>query len=260
MPALLRTLGGHKPALARVVPVNAPIEARTRILPHDDLHALLLSARSFRVAPCICRKERALEGQPCSHTLETCLAFSRQEGAFGRYPPGGRAISREEALRVLGSAEEEGLVHCTYNVQREPMFVCNCCPCCCGFLRGVKEHRAPHFLAHSDLVARIEEEACTNCGACADGRCPMSAIASDGTTCRVDRQRCIGCGLCATACPANAVRLGERPPEECNEPPQTILDWAVERTTSRSPLKGLALRGVVAWMRARGGLASPPRS
>jgi Pyruvate/2-oxoacid:ferredoxin oxidoreductase delta subunit len=259
-PTLMRTLGGSKPALARVVPVNARIEARPRILPKDDLRELLSRARSFRVAPCICRKERALEGHPCSHTLETCLAFSRQEDAYERYPPGGRVLSREEAFRVLEAAEDEGLVHCTYNVQQEPFFVCNCCSCCCGFLRGVKEFGAPHLLAHSDFVAAIDAEACSVCGACSEGRCPMDAIASDGMRLRVDPKRCIGCGVCATACPSDAVRLSERPPEDRNVPPETILDWAVARTTSRSPLRGLALRGVVAWMRARRSLAGPAGS
>lgn len=258
-PFLMKTLGGSRPAVARVVPVNARIDAKPQILPHDDLRALLSRARSFRVAPCICRKERALEGHPCSHTLETCLAFSPQEEAFERFPPGGRVISREEAFKVLEAAEDEGLVHCTYNVQREPMFVCNCCSCCCGFVRGIRDFEAPFFLARSDFVARVDAESCSACGACSEGRCPMGAISSDGTSCRVDERRCIGCGVCTTACPTDAVRLVERPPEQRNLPPETIIDWAVERTSSRSPLKGLALRGVVAGMRAWRSLAGPGR-
>lgn len=248
-PSLMRTLGGHAPAVARVVPVNAPIEARPRILPHDDLRAMLERARSFRVAPCICRKERALEGHPCSHTLETCLAFSTRENAYERYPPGGRVIDRAEALRVLSAAEDEGLVHCTYNVRDEPMFVCNCCSCCCGFLRGVKEFHAPHFLARSSVVAHVDADACGSCGACVD-RCPMEAIADAGDGHEVRAERCIGCGVCATGCPAEAIRLRERPDAEL--PPAGLMDWVVERTSSRSPLKGLALRGALAFLRATG--------
>lgn len=251
-PALMRTLGGHAPAVARVVPVNARIEARPQILPHDDLRAMLERARSFRVAPCICRKERALEGHPCSHTSETCLAFSTRENAYERYPPGGRVIRREEALRVLEAAEEEGLVHCTYNVRDEPMFVCNCCSCCCGFLRGISEFHAPHFLARSSVVALIDAEACTGCGLCADQRCPMHAIADTGDGYQVCDERCIGCGVCATGCPAEAVRLRERPGADSPLPPQTLLDWALARTSSRSPWKGLALRGAVAFLRLAG--------
>jgi Na+-translocating ferredoxin:NAD+ oxidoreductase subunit B len=255
VPHLMKTLGGSKPAVARVVPVNVKVDAKPQILPHDDLRALLSKARSFRVAPCICRKEQALEGHPCSHTLETCLSFSSRENAYERFPPGGRAISREEAMRVIEAAEEEGLVHCTYNVQREPLFVCNCCTCCCGFIRGIRDFQAPYFLARSGFVARVEAESCNACAACSDGRCPMGAISSDGTSARVEEHRCIGCGVCTTVCPNEALRLHERPAEQRDLPPETIIDWAVERTSSRSPLKGLALRGVVAWTRARRSLA-----
>ena len=86
VPTLLRTVGGHKPALARVVPVNAHIDAHATILRTDSLREMLAHARSFRVAPCICRREQALLGSPCSHTSETCLAFSNLENAYEDMP------------------------------------------------------------------------------------------------------------------------------------------------------------------------------
>ncbi|OFV79787.1 MAG: hypothetical protein A2Y78_09130 [Acidobacteria bacterium RBG_13_68_16] len=234
-PALVNTVGGAKPALARVVPVNAHIEARAEVLRHENVRAMIEGARSFRLMECICRKEQAALGKQCSHTLETCLAFSPEPDAYERFPYG-RTVSREETLAVLDLAEREGLVHCTYNFQREQMFVCNCCSCCCGFLRGVKEFGAPNLLLHSNFVAAIAAEGCTACAACTDGRCPMEAISERDGVYAVDAQRCIGCGACTVVCPTDAITLVPRPRAERTTPPKDIVAWSFRRATNRSGL------------------------
>jgi electron transport complex protein RnfB len=247
-PTLLRELGGSAPAMGRVVPVNRRIEAQAEVLPYDDLRATLERCNSFRVADCLCRKERALVGEPCSHTSETCMTFSRRPDAYEGMPEWGREITREEALALLDACEEEGLVHCTYNFQREPYFVCNCCSCCCGFLRAVNQFGAPYMLARSNYVSVVDPELCTECGDCHDGRCPVSALSDgDGST-TADGDRCIGCGVCAVACTFDAIRLVPRPEEERVTPPETLVHWAVERTDHRhGKVKGAAMRGWLAW-------------
>jgi H+/Na+-translocating ferredoxin:NAD+ oxidoreductase subunit B len=114
-PALIRTLGGFEPALGRVIPVSTQIDAELRVHRYEDVRRIINEAKSFQLMDCICRKERALQGSPCTHTLETCLGISQEEGAFDRFPRG-KIISREEALKVITRAEEEGLVHFSYNV------------------------------------------------------------------------------------------------------------------------------------------------
>jgi electron transport complex protein RnfB len=234
-PHLLGTVGGVRPALARVIPVNAHLDARAVILPHEDVRGMLAGARSFRLMECICRTERAKLGTPCTHPLETCLAFSSQEDAYeGTLATGfGRTVTREEALAVLDLAEREGLVHCTYNVRRESMFVCNCCACCCGFLRGVTEFRAPHLLVRSNWLSTIAVARCTACGACVGGRCPTGALAERDGRYTVSEERCIGCGVCAAGCPAGAITLRPRPPREQTTPPKTIATWALSRAVRR---------------------------
>jgi Na+-translocating ferredoxin:NAD+ oxidoreductase subunit B len=255
-PSLLRCVGGPEPSLARVIPVNAHIEARAQVLPHEDLRAMLGKASSFRIAQCICRKEKALQGQPCSHTQETCLSFSREENAWAGLPEWGRPISRDEALAALAAFEREGLVHCTYNTRYDPFFVCNCCSCCCGFLRGVKEFGAPHLLAHASVVSHIDADACTGCGECASPRCPMDAIAEVDSSFRVDGERCIGCGVCVSVCPSEAIALQARPAGAGAPPPKTVVHWAIERDTARrGSLHSLALRGWLAWEVAKARLA-----
>lgn len=253
-PALVRELGGSRPALARVVPVNARIEAQADVLRYESVRELLARARSFRLMECICRKEQALLGQKCSHTLETCLAFSPAEDAHaGTLPEGfGRSISHAEALAVLDRAEQEGLVHCTYNVQRQHMFVCNCCSCCCGFLRGLKQFGAPHLLLRSNFVAAVDRQACSACGACLE-RCPMEALRLDEAGCQVDGQRCLGCGVCNLDCPTDALSLVARPPGERDSPPGTLASWALQRALHRSgPLRTAAQVGGMAVAALRG--------
>ena len=235
VPALVNTVGGEKPALARVVPINARIEARAEVLRHESVRAMIEGARSFRLMECICRKEQAALGKPCSHTLETCLAFSSEPDAYERFPYG-RTVSREEALAVLDLAEHEGLVHCTYNVRREQMFVCNCCSCCCGFLRGVRDFGAPHLLLHSNYLAEISSEGCIACDACTNGRCPMGAISKSDGPYAVEPGRCIGCGACTVVCPTNAITLVPRPRAERTTPPRDIIAWSFRRAANRSGL------------------------
>ena len=247
-PSLLTTVGGSAPALGRVVPVNRRIESQAEVLPYDDLKKLLSSCKSFRVADCICRKEHGLLGKPCSHTMETCLSFSQEANAYEDMAPWGREITLDEALEVLDRSEEEGLVHCTYNVQRGPFFVCNCCSCCCGFLRAVNEHGAPYMLARSNYVAEIDLDECSECGDCAQERCPVGAISNGVEGYGVDRERCIGCGVCAMGCEYDSIRLVLRPEDERQTPPGNVINWSLKRTDSRhGKLKGVAMRGWVAW-------------
>jgi electron transport complex protein RnfB len=248
-PTLLEAVGGSKPALARVVPVNSHIDASAKVLRHENVREMISAAQSFRLMECICRKEQAALGNPCSHTLETCMAFSREPDAYlGTLPPGyGRVITREEALAVLDLAEQEGLVHCTYNLQRDQMFVCNCCSCCCGFLRGVRDFGAPHLLVRSDYVATIAAGDCLACGDCGDGRCPMSAITEADAAYQVDGERCIGCGVCAEVCPSGAITLVPRPPSQRSAPAKTVVSWSLSRSIHR--------RGLIPALAQAGGLA-----
>lgn len=233
-PTLQRAIGGFAPALARVVPVNTPIDNKSDILAYEDVKKMIGGAQSFHVHECICRKERHLTGHDCDQPLEVCLSFSTEPRRPGDFSLGGRDIGREEAFSILDDAERRGLVHnAFYNTRTGHFGLCNCCPCCCGLLRGVRELDAPFLLARSSYAAHIDGAACSACGICAHDRCPVGAIEEDNGTFRVNDDRCIGCGVCASACPTGAISLTTRQDSERELPPENILEWLYRRAQSR---------------------------
>jgi H+/Na+-translocating ferredoxin:NAD+ oxidoreductase subunit B len=231
-PSLMGTLGHYAPAVMRVVPVNIQIDAQHQVQPYEDLLHTLEKAKSFQIMDCICKKEKGLLGDPCKHPMEVCMAFANHEGAFDKYPLG-RVISKEEAIEVVRKADEEGLVHATFNVQNGQMFVCNCCSCCCGMLRGMNQYNAPNLMAKSNYLATINQDTCASCGICADERCPVKAIAETDSGYEVQQDRCIGCGICVPTCATDSITLVRKPDAVHETPPDHLMDWYFKRAQSR---------------------------
>lgn len=55
------------------------------------------------------------------------------------------------------------------------------------------------------MAAKVNEEECIACGACAD-TCPVEAIKVEDKA-KVDDQTCIECGACVDTCPVGAIAL-----------------------------------------------------
>jgi Pyruvate/2-oxoacid:ferredoxin oxidoreductase delta subunit len=234
-PHLGKTLGGFEPHLVRVVPIHAAIRTDLHVLQHEDIHQILEKAKSFRVQDCICRTEKKVLGDPCTHTIRCCIHYSMEENAFEYFNPDGDIITREEARKILDAADREGLVHLTYNAVDVPAaFLCSCCPCCCGLLRGIKEYHSPYAIARSNYVAHIDQDTCVNCGTCRDERCPMDAIVEEDGNYRVLEKRCIGCGVCVITCPSESLTMRERPITERDEIAKDMMDWSVRRLMHRN--------------------------
>jgi len=215
-----------QPAIHRVVPAQKSIKSES-ILPYDDVKAVLLRSKSFTLRDCICREQQKLVGNECSFPMRTCLSFSENERPRDKF-----TISKEEALAFLDHSEELGLVHTVSNVMKGIGYVCNCCGCCCGLLRGITEWGIENSVASANYFARIDPEECTGCGTC-ENRCQVHAIREENGISVVDREKCIGCGLCVTGCPNEAAKLEKKQDAEIVSPPSDFKAWEHERLRNR---------------------------
>lgn len=220
-----------KPSLHRVIPVEKAISFDVEIFPYEWASELLDEALSWGVRDCICRVQQRLVGKGCERPTENCLVFAPVEGAFNRSQVT-RPITKEEALRILHEAEEAGLVHSAANYRDRHFYICNCCTCCCGVMRGVAEFGIPTAIAHSDFRAVVDAAVCVGCGDCLD-HCQFGALSIPEEVCQVDYAHCVGCGLCANVCSTGALHLERRPEGEVPSPPANIKEWMVQRAQER---------------------------
>ena len=219
------------PSVHRVIPVEKTIPVSTDVMPYEKASTYLNDARSWGVLNCICRVQQKLIGKGCDHTVENCLVFSSRPDAFDRTDDI-RAISKEEALEILAEADREGLVHAPSNTQTEVNYICNCCTCSCGVLRGMVEYGNTDIIARSDFYAVVDQELCTACEDCLE-RCQFNALKMADDTCTVDTALCVGCGLCVTVCPTEALSLEQKSPDEIIPPPISENEWRRKRENAR---------------------------
>jgi ferredoxin len=216
-----------QPALHRVIPSQTAVKSEW-ILPYDDVKVLLQSQKTFSLRDCICRVQQdLLKSRRCNFLVKTCLSFSAYERLSRP-----EDVSKEEALALLDEFEKIGLVHTVSNVMKDFSYVCNCCGCCCGILRGINDWGIENSVAYANYYSEIDHDECVGCGLCIK-RCQVKAISEQDSVAVVDRKRCIGCGLCVTGCPNGAAKLHQKPKEEIVNPPIDFAVWERERLHNR---------------------------
>lgn len=218
------------PPIQKIIPVKSVIKTDLVIHSRNEAEKLIMGAKSWGVRECICRIQQEMIGNPCSYPKSVCLLFSSKENSY-KESKGTKAISQEEALQVLKTAEEAGLIHSTMNVREGHDYICNCCTCCCGILGTLVKYDQPNAFVKSDFVLQIEDELCTGCGLCID-RCQFSALEIIDGISTVD-ERCVGCGVCAMVCPEEALSLVPRKSSEISKPPKNIGVWMLIRAIKR---------------------------
>ncbi len=219
-----------QPQVHRVVPVNQTVRTDMEVHPYESAAQIVAGSQAWGVLDCICRKQKALIGEPCGHPLDVCLAISPVAGAFDRLP-GIQALTQDEAMATLRRAAEAGLVHTVNNSQEGVRYICNCCTCGCAVLRGIADVGMANVVARSAFVNRVDETACQACGRCVD-ECQFGALSLEAVA-HVDDIRCVGCGVCVLACPEEALALVRRPEAEVLPPPITETDWQAQRAVAR---------------------------
>ena len=193
----------------RIVPVLEKIENKQEIMPCEKVEDILKAATRIVVQDCPCR----LRERECDNPLETCLSLN-QTAEYMLSRNIGRSIEVEEAIGIVKRAEDLGLIHAMDNTE-SPTTICNCCSCCCLFLKALTKYSQQNVISKSRYFSQVDPAKCTGCEACMD-RCAFGAIdfASGGAF--IDTQKCYGCGLCSSTCEYDAITLHIRPQEDIN--------------------------------------------
>lgn len=219
-----------QPPVHRVIPVGESIRNDIEIRPYESAAGIVRAARAWGVVDCICRTQKALIGQGCNHPRDVCMILSEVPGAFD-HSSLIHAQSLEQALGTLRRAAEAGLVHNVSNSRDGLWYICNCCTCSCGILRGMAELGIANVVARSAFFCQVDEERCQACGVCLEA-CTFGAL-SLVTTLTVHPVRCVGCGLCITQCPEEALSLARRPESEEPLLPSDEAAWRTARAAAR---------------------------
>lgn len=220
-----------EPAFHRVIPVGESIPMDLEIHPYESAAEIVRQAQSWGVMDCVCRSQKALIGEACGHPIDVCMTLGKKPGLFD-HSPVIRPLTLEGALETLDRAARAGLVHSVSNVQGELNYICNCCTCSCGILRGVVELGMVNVAARSAFVNTVDGERCIGCGQCLDV-CQFGALSLADFIAQVNRLRCAGCGVCALSCEQGALRLDRRPAEEIRPIPEGEAEWRAQRAQAR---------------------------
>lgn len=242
---------GHPTKGLRAVPVNTAIDDPRTILPYEDLLAFVDREAFHTVSACACRHNVNMDPdrEDCAHDTEVCLHFGR----LGKYIVKhgmGRQIEKKETFDILAGCADAGLVHAISNTRKGMDTICNCCSCCCIFLRPIQVSSAVQRTYHqcSNYSLKINRDTCLACGLCVQ-RCPIDAInladtegglpkdvgkrpkPKDCKQVAYDPQTCIGCGVCVHKCPTGSLSLVRR--EEEADIPETFFEAGMRMMQER---------------------------
>lgn len=166
----------------------------------EAIHFIKEHEGNFYLTKCDCR---SIFGN-CDHSLETCINFSEEPNS--PYHRGNaRQITKEEAISLVQTCNQEGLIHTLEGNHG----LCNCCGDCCFEYRSAIMCDTIGIWPITNTIASWNKSACINCGICVK-RCPMKAFTKTQNGISFNEKRCVGCGLCTNKCPKAAIILNKR--------------------------------------------------
>ncbi|MDJ1121223.1 FAD-dependent oxidoreductase [Kribbibacterium absianum] len=165
-----------------VIPVERAIsmENQTASVEHIS-HWLKKYEGKYAASPCSCRMSREKLGEGCADDAEDWCIGVGDMADYLVETERGRYVTYDEVLEILERAEQNGFVHQITNIDGEHKIfaICNCNVNVCNALRTSQLFNTPN-MSRSAYTAKVE------------------------------RDKCVACGQCVEACPAGAVKLGQK--------------------------------------------------
>jgi Pyruvate/2-oxoacid:ferredoxin oxidoreductase delta subunit len=196
------------PSGARIVAIEEIISNDKKIVPWEKVSDLIEGENSYAVGECSCKHVGKLSGTPCKSEAPSkcCIWFGKVADYMVEREYATR-LSQEELYALLKKCEDAGLVHFTAN-SPHPAVLCNCCKCCCGYLKlnNLVRQTGITFMESSNFVARLNEETCNGCGECVE-YCQLEALQLSGDSININPDYCRGCGVCVSKCPTESLSL-----------------------------------------------------
>lgn len=206
--------------IARIVPIRADTVKDGKLLPDDDIEAIIKKQKLIVASDCACRKVATFSKRhcPCTDEMNVCIAFGQMaEYLLETSIANPRVITIEQTLEILHHDDSAGLFVQMAHAKDCSGF-CNCSKCHCGFLMAAKIHHGTGYESWGNYKCVKDEESCVDCGKCVE-RCPVKAMtvnADDRTV--YNKEYCVGCGLCVTTCPADSLILERKPDNQLTLP------------------------------------------
>lgn len=176
-----------------VIPVEKAIEMENQSVSVEHIsHWLNKYQGKYAASPCSCRRSRQTFEEGCADDPEGwCIAVGDMADYVVETEKGGRYITKEEALDIFKQAEENGFVHQITNIDGEDKIfaICNCNVNVCYALRTSQLFNTPN-MSRSAYVARVAKENCVACGRCVEA-CPAGAVKLGQKLCKKDGEEVI---------------------------------------------------------------------
>lgn len=166
-----------------VIPVEKAIEMESESIDLEHISYWLSKYEGkYAASPCSCRRSRLHHDEGCGDDPDGwCIAVGDMADYVVETQKDGRYITKEEALAIFKQAEDNGFVHQITNIDgaNKIFGICNCNVNVCYALRTSQLFNTPN-MSRSAYVAKV------------------------------DKSKCVACGKCVEACPAGAVKLGQK--------------------------------------------------